>query len=392
MLTSFHIENYRAFAREQQVEIRPLTLFFGWNSGGKSALVRFLPLLAESFKGGGPPIWLGGDVGRKSTWQELVCKQTGRTSFKFGLTWAINTTTAEWEVNGDLEGRWQEAASLEFSSSNGRIKALKTGEAEQFLGWRGLEPVNELLDSEVVKDVSEAMHSLSQGVQWISGLRARPPRITAYGGGAAGKIRPDGADAIDHLIEAQLRSGVDPVLEITRAFFSALGEDLIVDSPMAGGWRILLQPRGPSKVHVNLCDTGEGYTQVLPVLVALAKARVDGNSIVCLEQPELHLHTKAQLELSNVLVDTVLNCPTSRLLVETHSEILLMSVQLAIAEKKIAPSDVRIYWVEARSDGTSETVAVDFDENGRPKNSSIIAAFNEAIDLGQRLSRTQISA
>ncbi|HUW80902.1 MAG TPA: ATP-binding protein, partial [Acidocella sp.] len=43
VLTGFSIENYRAFARRQDIDIRPLTLFFGWNSGGKSALVRFLP-------------------------------------------------------------------------------------------------------------------------------------------------------------------------------------------------------------------------------------------------------------------------------------------------------------------------------------------------------------
>ncbi|MBK3434390.1 AAA family ATPase [Pseudomonas sp. CCI1.1] len=60
MLKSFSVENYRSFSRKQDIELRPLTLFFGWNSGGKSALLRFLPLVAESLRTGGSPIWLGG--------------------------------------------------------------------------------------------------------------------------------------------------------------------------------------------------------------------------------------------------------------------------------------------------------------------------------------------
>src|SRR5690242_17220612 len=33
VLTSFSVENYKAFSRRQKIDIRPLTLFFGWNSG-----------------------------------------------------------------------------------------------------------------------------------------------------------------------------------------------------------------------------------------------------------------------------------------------------------------------------------------------------------------------
>lgn len=85
MLKSFSIENYRAFAKPQEVELKPITLIFGWNSGGKSALVRFLPLLSESIENQGAPIWLSGEVGRQATWDEIVCKSTERDSLKFRL-------------------------------------------------------------------------------------------------------------------------------------------------------------------------------------------------------------------------------------------------------------------------------------------------------------------
>ena len=42
------LANYRAFSRPTELELRPLTLLYGWNSAGKSALLRLLPLLAHS--------------------------------------------------------------------------------------------------------------------------------------------------------------------------------------------------------------------------------------------------------------------------------------------------------------------------------------------------------
>jgi predicted ATPase len=127
------------------------------------------------------------------------------------------------------------------------------------------------------------------------------------------------------------------------------------------------------------------------VLVALARARHDGPRLLCLEQPELHLHTRAQAQLAKVLVDTVKSARQPRVLVETHSEVLLTSIQLAIANGDIAPEDVRVYWVESGANGTSDAVAVDFDAFGRPNNSMLAVAFDEALDLGQKLLAKQMA-
>ena len=182
------------------------------------------------------------------------------------------------------------------------------------------------------------------------------------------------------------------MLQVIEDFFAALGERLVFDNPFENNWRIMLSPMGAPGVKVNLCDTGEGYSQVLPVLVALANA-CTGQSpkLLCLEQPELHLHTRAQAVLANTLVRAATSEAKPRLLVETHSEVLLTSVQLAIANGDIAPEDVRVYWVESRSDGTSDAIAVDFDELGRPDSSTLAVAFDEALDLGQKLLEQQMT-
>jgi predicted ATPase len=408
LLTAFSVENYRAFARRQDIEIRPLTLFFGWNSGGKSALIRFLPLLAESIRVAGPPIWLAGDVGRGATWPELVCKATERYTLRFALRWMVEQQhdispqgasvvpavirmtsevplEAEWEIAGDLGGRWQQikALSLTYGSSPFSVPIPEEDH------WAGLFPPGNTR-GQAERALESALAYLASHVQWVSGVRVRPPRLATYGGGTSPALRPDGANAVDHLIAAQLRSTADPLLEATSRFFTAVGEQLILDNPMDGAWRVLLHPAGAPRVPINLCDTGEGYAQVLPVLVALARARVGGPHLLCLEQPELHLHTRAQEQLAKILVESASALAEPRILVETHSEVLLTSVQLAIAKGELAPEKVRVYWVESRQDGTSDATPVDFDDQGRPKDTAIMGAFDEAIRLGQELVNMQL--
>ncbi|MEW5546240.1 AAA family ATPase [Pseudomonas soli] len=381
MLNSFSVENYRSFSRNQDIELRPLTLFFGWNSGGKSAMLRFLPLIAESVQVSGPPIWLSGLVGRHATWSSLVSKATGRGTLSFSLTWA-DGFHAEWKVSGDLEGRWQEA---ESTSVNG------IGFSSVDVKFSGLVPkLDAALQVDEVCELKSRLRSFSEQVQWISGVRSRAPRVVTYGGGASKTLQPDGSDAVEHLISAQLRSSADPILESTKQFFAAMGEQLILDNPVDGVWRVLLHPSGGPQVRVDLCDTGEGYSQVLPVLVALAKSQADGAKLLCLEQPELHLHTRAQTELARQLVNTAKNSAAPKILVETHSEILLTSIQLAIANGEIAADLVRVYWVESRADGTSDAVPVSFNDKGQPDNTALAGAFGEALKLGQQLLNQQL--
>lgn len=391
MLTAFSVENYRAFSRVQEVEIRPLTLFFGWNSAGKSALVRFLPLLAESLDVGGPPIWLSGKVGRRATWPELVSKGSQRDTLGFSMTWdGIGALRADFQVQGDLDGRWQETSQLKVSSENSEIMCARYSAAESSSEWLGLLPSPSSGLAEGLAPLRERLSELRKNVQWISGVRVRPPRQVTYGGGAPVKLSADGSDSLDHLIAAQLRSGVDPLLALTGEFFAELGHLLELDNPSSGSWRVMLRS-AQAISGVNLCDTGEGYSQVLPVLVALARSKLGGPKILCLEQPELHLHTRAQAQLASTLVKYAKDATSQRILLETHSEVLLMSLQLAIARGEIAADRVRVYWVEGRADGTSEAVPVDFDESGQPSISALTAAFGEVSSLGQQLVAEQIA-
>lgn len=75
-------------------------------------------------------------------------------------------------------------------------------------------------------------------------------------------------------------------------------------------------------------DVGVGISQVLPVVVA---AHDGSASVVCIEQPELHIHPAVQVALGDLFINGVLNHELS-FLIETHSEHLILRLLRRIRE------------------------------------------------------------
>jgi predicted ATPase len=100
--------------------------------------------------------------------------------------------------------------------------------------------------------------------------------------------------------------------------------------------------KGDSKDLVNVADVGLAVSQILPPLVALTLAHP--NQLVYIEQPELHLHPRAQWKLALILAQA--SNRGVRLVIETHSSLLLRGILSEIAEGRIANDKVILHWFE----------------------------------------------
>ncbi len=112
---------------------------------------------------------------------------------------------------------------------------------------------------------------------------------------------------------------------------------------------------------INIADVGFGVSQVLPILIALLQA--EKGRIVYIEQPELHLHPKSQEVLAEILCEFATS--GIKVLIETHSSIILRKIQTMIAKKKIDFTDVGFNWFSMGSDGFTKVAKADLDEKGR---------------------------
>lgn len=107
-------------------------------------------------------------------------------------------------------------------------------------------------------------------------------------------------------------------------------------------------------------DVGIGISQVLPVLVM---AYGSERKLLAMEQPEIHLHPALQAELGDVFIEAALGERQNTVILETHSEELILRLMRRIREGKIRPKDVGVIFVEPL-DGGSRVHELELDEDG----------------------------
>lgn len=94
----------------------------------------------------------------------------------------------------------------------------------------------------------------------------------------------------------------------------------------------------------NLIDVGYGVSQILPVLVDTLNE--ERERIFLLQQPEVHLHPRAQAEIGSYLVNLV-ERKKHQFVVETHSDYLLDRIRMELRDRQaLSPKDVVILFFE----------------------------------------------
>jgi len=112
---------------------------------------------------------------------------------------------------------------------------------------------------------------------------------------------------------------------------------------------------------ISIADVGFGISQTLPVLVALLAAKP--GQLVYIEQPEIHLHPRAQTAMAQILADMADR--GVKVVVETHSSLLLLGIQSLVAQGTLSSKCVKLHWFKRRlDDGVTEVTSADLDDAG----------------------------
>lgn len=132
----------------------------------------------------------------------------------------------------------------------------------------------------------------------------------------------------------------------------------------------------------NLADTGFGYSQILPILIQLwfltkrtrrkrfRRETVRPRPIIfAIEQPELHLHPGLQAKLADVFIAAIEMAKAEeidlRLIIETHSEVIVNRLGHRVANQDLNPEDVNVVMFEKEPSALSTKVSFSgYDENG----------------------------
>ena len=100
----------------------------------------------------------------------------------------------------------------------------------------------------------------------------------------------------------------------------------------------------------NLVDVGYGVSQALPILVDILQ-RPAANEVFLLQQPEVHLHPRAQAEMGSFFAR--LTSKNRRFVIETHSDHLVDRVRMEVRHKNLRPDDVSLLYFERTKHGAT---------------------------------------
>lgn len=105
-----------------------------------------------------------------------------------------------------------------------------------------------------------------------------------------------------------------------------------------------LQVKVRSGSQANIMDVGYGVSQSLPILVDV---RVEKECVFLLQQPEVHLHPRAQAELAGLFIESFKK-HRNRFLIETHSDHIVDRVRIQVRKGLLSARDVAILYFEPK--------------------------------------------
>lgn len=413
---SFRWQNFRSLRDSQWVEIRPLTVFIGANSSGKTSLFLPLLLLKQTWTSRDPTIALKttGTIVDLGNYRELVFRhriaETVRLSFRFSVgseprptnrprgapptepcfvsfqfakgKGIHDTSLKKFEVR-DRNYKLLAARSLTRSGGYSLRTSLALPKALKKIVLRGkprhffFPPFEQLLQQiekarhgkiqfsfslekkkatkrkepidylEMMLHVERQVIPMLGSVSYLGPLREYPQRFyetseeVPQSVGTRGQKTPEILLLRkDFLFRSRLRDWL-------RKF--GLAADIRCEPLGRGVFAVRIIGASP-KSEFDYADTGFGLSQLLPLIVQGLHA--SRGSILCMEQPEIHLNPRLQSILANFFGALAKDKKT--LIVETHSEHFLMRLRSLIAEKLLKPDDVALYFVEKEGDESSQ--------------------------------------
>jgi len=398
-ITKLSVAGFKSIAREAALDIKPLTLLVGANSSGKSSFMQPVLLLKQTLAvpyDPGPLLLNGGNVKFTSFDQMLTLEESKSPKREFSMSlesgwdkvtlfFSKNAGTITVSVQGGFfDGRISSDMNTEelVATIKKDGQHLGKGYLGEDIGDTGIQwaVVRQYCFLSIVsKNLGIPKHpgitynlwrsdffsKIIENVIHVPGLRGNPERIyqaAGFGPTFPGTFENYTANVISDWEERKsdkLKQLCSQLIQLglTSKISARRLNDVQIEVIVGR-----LPKNGRSKADmVNIADVGVGVSQILPVLVALLVAEPE--QLVYLEQPEIHLHPRAQRALADILVAA--SNRGVKVVVETHSSMLLLAVQTLIAKQKIDHNNVALHWFQRNKNGMTEVKTAELDDSGR---------------------------
>lgn len=319
MIKKIYLKNFKCF-EEISVECRELNLFTGVNGMGKSTIIQSLLLLrqtSEQFVPGrenvallnGKYVSLGtlGDISYWYKKHDEISISAEEENCIFHCEYDIGTNALVVK-NKVLH---MEPGSL-------------SGEGFEYISAERLGPRRYYDDLE--RDVYAPAQVGAKGEHTISSLYYLGRDLQVY---ENMKHDTENSSTLELQVNAWM-SEISPGIKVKAIPY--------LDANMMGLRYAKISMLGEEST--NAVNMGFGVSYVLPVVVALLKARK--GDLLIIENPEAHLHPKGQRQIGELAAKAAAN--GVQIIMETHSDHVLNGVRLSVKQGKILPGQVGLHY------------------------------------------------
>lgn len=336
LLDSVYCAGYRAFDSESALRLKPLTVIFGRNNSGKSTLVRLPMFIAASLVNQEDYyVTSAGGLSFATSFQELASIDQPHPRLSYGATWAKSKSLGvELQYVNSQEGR-----------DSVQLASLNVDEARYQFDLAMVEhlPSRDLLHRELneaarrtLKERTSEMQLISDGILHVHSSRPWLSSSFEMRSPQAWKTSETPYLLVEHR---------DLLRQVNEWFNNSLDGTSLDIERAAFAFRVVVKG-AEDRAAVNVSQAGRGTQSVIPVatlLTAVASGSHDA-SLVLVEEPEAHLHPSAH----GATADLLISCASkAQVLVETHSENLILRLRRRIAERQLSASAVGLYYVDA---------------------------------------------
>ena len=403
-ITQWTMEEVRCFSERQTLEIRPLTFLVGENSTGKTTALACFHVLANYLRHEG--VDFNSHPYSMGTFKDIVRNSRKKEkAFKLGIAYEHANETVEWTVEfvekkGSIEPAVNSVSvkfvdgEIVFETENQHRKpSCLTAFNEKRNQYRivsGPDILPRLLGLDIFLHFLEGpaegkialetyLEAREKSISTLDELWQIWRRITCY---SSAPIRSKPKRTYDAIREFNDPEGSDVPMQLMRiaatqkdnwaalkaqlvAFGKSSGLFQNIEVKNLGGalgspFQLKFTVRGP---NANLIDVGYGVSQILPILVQILDVDAYGEiPFFLLQQPEVHLHPKAQAGLSSLLVQ-VASTSNRSFIVETHSDYMIDRARIDIRKGHIQPEDVSLIYFEPKGN-IVKVHNIGFDEMG----------------------------
>lgn len=363
---AFRLKNYKAFCDTGWIKANRMTIVYGANSSGKTALFYFMRFMYKCYKKReNGEIFSDTSRLRESdgSFSEMIYSGAPKDSkIEFWLRFSSKEfDKIEYIIRLEPteSGFDAQVAFAEIAYGNSIIDIIHDDgyniENLFFITAKNNSEISE--EYHIVNAVQRSVNELMNGFQMIGSRRILPTRNISLSGKDYEQIGENGINTYDILYHS---SALNKRKDIVDEWLMNFGYSFYWK--LEEGYGQFILKNNKRNTETNIVDNGYGISQSLPIAVAVAST--ERHSLLFIDSPEAFLQTRMQSEMMDLLLKVH---EGSRLILETGSEYLLMRLRRRIAEKKVSSADLSVYFIreseheeafieEIRMDDTGEFI------------------------------------